>query len=133
MAFQETAASGTSNSSVSPLIATLADPPVRLMDGAAMDYFLIEMVNTLRISSAVASARAQKIEQDMINAGLLAPPPPLQTSKKENRTSGGSLSLRKPVDDEDEGLRLRLESIGIHVGSNITERYVLLYALVIVA
>jgi hypothetical protein len=133
MAFYDTAASGTSSSSVSPLIANLADPPMHLMDGAAMDYFLIEMVNTLRISSAVASARAQKIEQEMINAGFLASPPPLQSSKKENRNSEGSMSSRKSVDDDDEGLRLRLESIGMHVGSNITERYFLLHFLVAVA
>lgn len=109
------------------MVATLAEPPVRLMDGAAMDYFLIEMVNTLRNSSAVATARAQKVEQEMIDAGLLPPPPPPTSTKKENRDSTGSLASRsdKPgVSEEDEPLRMRLESIGMHVGANITERCV---------
>lgn len=111
-----------SNTLVSPMITTLADPPTRLMDGAAMDYFLIEMVNTLRSSSNVATARAQKVEQEMIDAGLLPPPPPPASSKKENRDSIGSSRSGKPVDDEEEPLRMRLESIGMHVGANITER-----------
>jgi len=107
------------------MIATLADPPMRLVDGAAMDYFLIEMVNTLRISSAVASSRAQKLEQEMIETGLLPTPPPPPSFKKDNRDSTGSLTshtVKGPADDDDEGLRIRLESIGMHVGANVTER-----------
>ncbi len=34
-----------------------------------MDYFIIEMVATLRESAAVATARAKKIEQEMLEAG----------------------------------------------------------------
>ena len=106
------------------MIATLADPPLRLMDGAAMDYFLIEMINTLRTSSAVAAARSQEIEREMVDAGLLPPPPPPSSLKKENRDSVGGLTAKGPVTDEEEGLRVRLESIGMHVGANITERRV---------
>jgi hypothetical protein len=103
-------------------IAAMADPPLRLMDGAAMDFFLIEMVNTLRTSSAVATARAQTVEQEMIDAGLLPPPPPPSSLKHQNRDSVGSLSLRSTKEDEEEPLRMRLESIGMHVGANIAER-----------
>jgi trafficking protein particle complex subunit 6 len=115
------------NPVASLMIAPFADPPLRLMDGAAMDYFLIEMVNTLRISSAVASARSQRLEQEMIDAGLLSASPLPPSSKKDKRDSTGSLTSyagQGLADDDDEGLRSRLESIGMHVGANITERYI---------
>ncbi|KAF9467003.1 NO signaling/Golgi transport ligand-binding domain-containing protein [Collybia nuda] len=112
-----------------PSLATLADPPVRQVDAAVMDYFLIELVNTLRDSAAVATQRAKKIEQEMIESGLL-PPPASQTvtqaSKNESaRDSVTSLtrgSGRTPLDEEEEAVRVRLESIGLHVGANFTER-----------
>jgi hypothetical protein len=88
-----------------------------------MDYFLIELVNTLRESSAVASARAKKIEQEMVEAGLLpTPTPPAAPSKPRQKTD--SNASRTVVPEEEEGLRTRLEAIGLHVGSNFTERYV---------
>ena len=112
-------AAGPSNASS---LAALADPQPRLVDAAAMDYFLIEAVQTLRHSTAVAEARAKKVENEMVEAGLIPPPPPPQTRAKKDaqRDSGtGSSALS---DDEDEGLRARLEAIGLHVGANITER-----------
>ncbi|KIJ60121.1 hypothetical protein HYDPIDRAFT_117584 [Hydnomerulius pinastri MD-312] len=103
-------------------LALLADPPTRLIDGAAMDYFLIEAVNALRASSAVAAARAQKIEQEMAEAGLVPPPPPAKP--QNHRDSVGSTTARSTtlVDEEDEGVRSRLEAIGLHVGGNFAER-----------
>ena len=106
--------------SSTPSLAVLADPQSRLVDAAAMDYFLIEAVQILRHSSAVADARAKKVEDEMIEAGLIPPPPPQQVKAKKDaqRDSVGTALL----DDEDEGLRARLEAIGLHVGANITER-----------
>ncbi|KAG8220275.1 hypothetical protein J3R82DRAFT_2866 [Butyriboletus roseoflavus] len=114
-----------SPASPSPL-ALLADPPVRFVDGAAMDYLLIEAVNALRASSAVAAARAKKIEQEMTDAGLLPPPPPSPGTKPQqsHRDSVGSTTSRTQVasTDDDEGVRTRLEAIGLHVGGNFVER-----------
>lgn len=114
---------------VPPNLAALADPPIRQVDTSVMDYFLIEMVNTLRSSSAVAAARSKKIEQEMIEAGLLPPPPPtlsLSTKNESARDSVTSLNSRtagKPsLDEEEEGVRTRLEGIGMHVGENFAER-----------
>lgn len=120
-----------SSASPSPLT-LLADPPVRLVDGAAMDYLLIEAVNALRASSAVAAARAKKIEQDMTEAGILPPPPPPPPTKPQqsHRDSVASMSSRtqavSPDDEDDEGVRTRLEAIGYHVGGNFVERYLFL-------
>jgi len=125
----------TTSSQLSPSLATLADPPTRLVDSCAMDYFLIEAVNALRASSAVASARAKKVEQEMIDAGLIPAPavvlPPLTirestsgsvSGARDSVGSTGSKSGSMKTDDEDEGVRVRLESIGVHVGANFTER-----------
>lgn len=103
-----------------------------------MDYFLIELVNTVRASSAVASARARATEQAMVDAGLAPPPAPVP--KMENRDSvvstlasgGAKGTLAKPaasaaLDEEEEAVRRRLEAIGQHVGANITERYAPLF------
>ena len=109
--------------STAPSLAALADPQPRLIDAAAMDYFLLETVQTLRLSTAVAEARAKKVEDEMIDAGLIPPPPPPQAKAKKDaqRDSIGTGSSALS-DDEDEGLRARLEAIGLHVGANITER-----------
>jgi trafficking protein particle complex subunit 6 len=109
--------------STAPSLATLADPQQRLVDAAAMDYFLIEAVQTLRHSSAVAEARAKKVENEMIEAGLIpASPPPQVKAKKDALRELTGAGSPAPSDDEDEGLRARLEAIGLHVGENITER-----------
>ena len=125
---------GSQNSSLS-VLAALADPPTRYIDAAAMDYLLIEMVATLRESAAVATARQKKIEQEMTEAGLLPPPLPIPNLRKETARDSvtsvvsrtGSASGKAPVDEEEEPIRQRLESIGMHVGSNFTERSVLLF------
>ena len=110
----------------SPLVTAMADPPMRYVDGAAFDFFLIEMVNTLRASSTHAQARARKVEQEMIDAGLLPAPLPTPTTRRDHRDPSISLASKATVkpEDEEEGLRLRLEAIGMHVGANITERCV---------
>ncbi|KAI9457159.1 NO signaling/Golgi transport ligand-binding domain-containing protein [Boletus coccyginus] len=116
-----------SPTSPSPL-ALLADPPVRLIDGTAMDYLLIEAVDALRASSAAAAARARKIEQEMAEAGILPPPPPPPSTKPQqpHRDSIGSMTSRTQLasanDEEDEGVRTRLEAIGLHIGGNFVER-----------
>jgi hypothetical protein len=105
--------------STTPQLATLAESQPRLMDAAAMEYFLIEAVQTLRHSSAVADSRVQKIEDEMIEAGLIPPTPPQVKAKKDAQRDS---VLSAPSDEEEEGLRARLEAIGLHVGANITER-----------
>lgn len=126
---------GSQNSSLSAL-AALADPPTRYVDAAAMDYLLIEMVAALRESATVATSRQKKIEQEMIEAGLLPPPMPVQTAlKKETARDSvtsvvsrtGSASGKAPAEEEEESVRQRLETIGMHVGSNFTERFVSLF------
>ncbi|KAG5652833.1 hypothetical protein H0H81_003457 [Sphagnurus paluster] len=103
------------------------------MDAAAMDYFMIELVNTLKESSAVATARSKKIEKEMIEAGLIPPPSATASgalAKKDSaRDSVTSLNSRNTgkatvLDEDEEAVRARLEAIGIHVGANFTERYV---------
>ncbi|KAH9075694.1 NO signaling/Golgi transport ligand-binding domain-containing protein [Lactarius deliciosus] len=101
------AATAAAGPSTTPSLATLADSQPRLMDAAAMEYFLIEAVQTLRHSSAVADSRAQKIENEMI-----------EDAQRDSVAAGPSA----PSDDEEEGLGARLEAIGMHVGANITER-----------
>ncbi|KDR68823.1 hypothetical protein GALMADRAFT_78072 [Galerina marginata CBS 339.88] len=112
-------------------LAALADPPMRQIDGAAMDYFLIEMVATLRESAAVATARSKKIEQEMMEAGLVPAPIPVPSSlKKESARDSvtslvsrtGSAAGKGTLDEDEEPVRLRLEAIGMHVGANFSER-----------
>ena len=117
----------------STTLAALADPPLRQIDGAAMDYFLIEMVATLRESAAVATARAKKIEQEMVEAGLIPAPLPVPSSLKKDNSARdsvtslgsrtGSAAGKGTLDEEEEPVRQRLEAIGMHVGSNFSERY----------
>jgi len=117
---------------IAPSLAALADPPNRQIDAAVMDYFLIEMVSALRASSAVATARSKKIEQEMIDTGLLPPPAPVPLAKKEFARDSTPSLLGTPraggkvthADEEEEALRTRLEAVGIHVGANYTERYI---------
>lgn len=113
----------TSSATLSSTVTSLADPPVRLMDGPAMDYFLIEAVNALRASSAVAVARTKKVEQEMIEAGLLVQPPvpPPVPAKRDSAASTSSKPEGK-VNEEEEAVRVRLEAIGMQVGANIAER-----------
>ncbi|KAF5337618.1 hypothetical protein D9758_014923 [Tetrapyrgos nigripes] len=127
---QISSSSKSASSLVTPSLAALADPPMRYVDGAMMDYFLIEVVNTLRESSAVATARSKRIEKEMVDAGLIPPPQPALPTlplKTENpRDSTVSLNSRSgknaAVDEEEEAIRTRLEAIGLHVGANFAER-----------
>jgi hypothetical protein len=105
-----------------------------------MDYFLIEAVNTLRASAAVATARAKKVEQEMIDAGLIpAPAPVLHPLTTMRESASGSLSGERDSarssgskrgsasaksDEDEEAVRTRLEAIGLHVGANFAERYI---------
>ena len=68
-------------------LAALADPPIRQIDGAVMDYFLIELVATLRESAAVATARSKKVEKEMLEAGVIPPPTPVPSSLKKDKDS----------------------------------------------
>ena len=128
-----------STSSIAPAantLAALAEPPVHLVDGAAFDYFLMEMASTLRESAAFATARAKRIEAEMLEAGRIpSTSTPTQGSIKKAPSGSGSgprdsvtslASTTRPkstfVDEEDEPLRVRLESIGMHVGSSFAER-----------
>ncbi|KAK0501798.1 TRAPP complex subunit trs33 [Armillaria luteobubalina] len=113
-------------------LAVMAEPPARHVDGAMMDYFMIELVNAVRESSAVALARAKKVEQEMVESGLLlppAPPVPVLPLKDNSRDSLTSIASRNsatakanPVTEAEEAVRVRLEAIGMHVGANFTER-----------
>ncbi|KAI0757475.1 transport protein particle component [Daedaleopsis nitida] len=126
--FQNTTTRPSSTTSSVPSLAAVADPAPRYVDGAAMDYFVIEMVNTLRASSAVATARTKKIEQEMIDAGLMPAPAAVPPALKKNQlrdsvgSDGSRASISKDAKDEDEELRARLEAIGMHVGANMAER-----------
>jgi hypothetical protein len=111
-------------------MASLHEHPQPLVDAAALDYFMIEMVATLRASAAVATARAKKIELEMVEAGLVPPSipalPPLPLKKESARDSVTSLASKNgskaALDEDEEALRSRLEYIGSHVGANITEK-----------
>ena len=120
-------------------LAALADPPIPQIDGAAMDYFLIEAVAALRESAAVATARAKKIEQEMLEAGLIPPPTPVPSSLKKDKDNpakdsvtslisktGSAAGGKSVLDEEEEPVRQRLEAIGMHVGANFSERSVTL-------
>ncbi|TFK28418.1 TRAPP complex subunit trs33 [Coprinopsis marcescibilis] len=123
------ASRASTSSAIPTTLASLADPPTKQIDGTAYEYFLIEMVATLRESAAFATARTKEVEKEMAEAGLVPVPTPT-TVKKESiagaRDSTTSLQLSRPkstiVDEEEEPLRARLENIGIHVGGNFSER-----------
>ncbi|KAH7884206.1 TRAPP complex subunit trs33 [Phlebopus sp. FC_14] len=112
------------NRSSPSTLALLAEPPLRQIDGAAMDYFLIEAVNALRASSAVAAARAKKIEMEMVEAGFVPPPPPAKPQSHRDSVGSATATTKNAtcVDEEDEGVRSRLEAIGLHVGGTFVER-----------
>lgn len=133
-----------SSSLITPTLSALADPPIHLADAAALDYLIIEMTHALRASASVAAARTKKIEREMVEAGLLPAPPEKNAAAKENekerlkkeqqRESMGSAGTKgsvivggfsvkaTEVDEDEEGLRIRLEAIGVQVGGNIAER-----------
>ena len=86
-----------------------------------MDYFLIELVATLRESTAVAIARSKKIEKEMLEAGLIPPPTPVPSSIKKDKDnsardsvtslgsrSGSAAGGKSVVDEDEEPVRQRL-------------------------
>lgn len=157
-AYTSTAAS--SSSLVTPSLTLLADPPIRLADGAALDYLMIEMVGVLRESAGVANERVRKVEREMKEAGLVDATSGTgagkEKGKKEGRESigvgvpgGGAGGTRSRVSsiagmstvgdvispapagpeesDEEESVRTRLEAIGLHIGGNVAERFVMVF------
>ncbi|KAG8835781.1 Trafficking protein particle complex subunit 33 [Serendipita sp. 399] len=88
-------------------LTSLADPVSTQIDGALFDYFLVEIVNTLKQSSAVATRRQKELEDEMAKANLL-PGPPTQRVQVQ--------------DTAEEALKLRLEGIGAQVGASLVER-----------
>ncbi|KAH9927414.1 transport protein particle component [Epithele typhae] len=127
--FQNAANRPSSSTSAVPSLAAVADPPARHVDGAAMDYFVIEMVNSLRASAAIASARRRRNEQEMTEAGLMPAPAASGPAQKKSQfrdsivsnASHNSLAKDAKEDEEEEELRARLEAIGMHVGANMAE------------
>ena len=122
---------GQSSASELPTLSSLADTAVNLVDGAALDYLCIEIIKTLRVSSALATARLKAYERKMIEGGLLPPPPPppvpkdAQSIRDSSSTMSSKISFGKiPLDEEEEEIRLRLEGVGVHVGSNMADRCV---------
>ena len=155
-AYTSTAAS--SSSLVTPSLTLLADPPIRLADGAALDYLMIEMVGVLRESAGVANERVRRVEREMKEAGLVDATSGAgkEKGKKEGRESigvgvpgGGAGGTRSRVSsiagmstvgdvaspapagheesDEEESVRTRLEAIGLHIGGNVAERFVMVF------
>ncbi|EAU93354.1 trafficking protein particle complex subunit 6B [Coprinopsis cinerea okayama7 len=135
-----------STSSLAPVsLSTLSDPPIRHIDATAYEYFLIEMVSTLRESAAYATARSKAIEKEMADAGLIVPTPTTVTGPPAASGSRGSQppgprdsvtslqSTTRPkssasgaggdADDPTlDPLRHRLLAIGSHTGANLSER-----------
>ncbi|KAG8986212.1 Trafficking protein particle complex subunit 33 [Tulasnella sp. JGI-2019a] len=105
--------STTSSSLVTPALALLAQDNPPQIDSVALDFLLIELVQTLKASSRHATVRLRAKEEEMINAGLLPPPLPPPPSK-----DGSS----KEDEEEEDALRLRLEDVGASVGGALAER-----------
>lgn len=100
----------------------LAHPNPKQVDAVAYDALLIEMVRTLRESASVARKREKELEEEMIENGLFEKKPPPTATPARDSVSSGPPAPKGAVDEEEEALRIRLESIGMHVGANIVER-----------
>lgn len=94
---------------------------------------MIELTNTLKRSSAVATERLKKREAELIEAGLLAPPPPRKevglrdsVASSSSIASGtravGSNTAKGGLSEPEEAVRQRLEAMGALVGANLAER-----------
>jgi hypothetical protein len=92
------------------------------VDGIVYDVLLIEMVRTLRESASVARKREKELEEEMIENGLFERKAPILETTTRDSVSGGLPAAKGVVDDDEEALRIRLESIGMHVGTNLVER-----------
>jgi trafficking protein particle complex subunit 6 len=87
-------------------LSALANPVVPQIDSAVLDYFLIEAVNTLRLSAAVATQRQKELEEEMAKANLLQQPQAREAQQ----------------DAAEEALKTRLEGLGSRVGASLVER-----------
>jgi hypothetical protein len=87
-------------------LSALANPAVPQIDSAVLDYFIIEAINTLRQSAAVATRRQKDLEEEMAKANLLQQPQ----------------SREAQQDAAEETLKARLEGMGSRVGASLVER-----------
>jgi hypothetical protein len=93
---------------------------------------MIELTNTLKHSSKVATERLRQQEAELIEMGLLAPLPPMKESAvRDSVRSSASLSSttrvggnapRVILTEPEEAVRQRLETMGAIVGGNLAER-----------
>ncbi|KAF8584976.1 transport protein particle component [Ramaria rubella] len=123
--------SPSTSSLVTPELLAISDVPSNQhqIDASVQDYFLIELVHTLRRSSQVARDRRKKREEEMIANGLLPSTfaaGGANTSPSASRSSVGSPGTvggtKPPVNEEEEAIKVRLEALGVHVGANLAER-----------
>jgi hypothetical protein len=87
-------------------LVTLANSTATQIDVSVLDYFLIETINTLRQSAERAISRQRELEEEMSKSNILH---------------------QIPVRDAqhnmpEEALKIRLENLGVHVGSALVER-----------
>ena len=134
------------SSLITPSLLSLTDEPLNQnqIDASVQDYFLIELMHTLRHSSRVARDKLKQREEDMLVNGLLTstlaaagstgasgqgPEGFGSTSKMSlgSSTAAGGASAKPSANDEDEAVRIRLDALGAHVGANLAERCVGLY------
>jgi hypothetical protein len=96
----------------SPNLTRLLEASHHEIDAAPLDYLFIELIHSLQQSSAVAHARRKRLNQEIQQAGLN-----LGSTSKQSSQNGVE-------ETPEQQLALRLERVGIHVGSSLTERYV---------
>ncbi|KAB5593545.1 TRAPP domain-containing protein [Ceratobasidium theobromae] len=100
----------------------LAYPNPKQVDGIVYDVLLIEMVRTLRESASVARKREKELEEELIENCLLERNSPALGNAARDSVGGSLPGAKGAADEEEEALRIRLESIGMHVGTNLVER-----------
>ena len=59
----------------------------------------------------------------MVDAGLLPEPTPAKTPRESINSATGNNRKTPTVDEAEEAIRVRLETMGMHAGANYTERY----------
>lgn len=126
MAISRQSATTSNSPSTTP---SLAIPAPRFIASSSLDYLLIAAVEALRHSSHVASERLKAVEKELREAELL---PQLVIPAKENKpissvvagTSTSEAAGVNTVDEQEEAVRVRLETIGSHVGASFIERSV---------
>jgi hypothetical protein len=91
---------------------------------------MIELTNTLKHSSAIATERVRRHEAQLIAMGLLAPVPPKKEAPvRDSVGSSGSLvsraggnATKSGLSEAEEAVKQRLETMGAIVGGNLAER-----------